>query len=241
MVVKFCWVLCLSCLILLSQTTLSRNTSKQPDSNELLNILSPRMVSKRFQNPTTTFTQQQTQQTQQVQPNFQAFNIAFQSLMHNPVFLQQAMDIYKQQQATTKNSLSKSENTLIGGLKPLAANSPMAPNLLDTVMTGFMAVATMMALKILLPMLINPALALQFVSPKLMTVNPPLLPALYREPSETSPEYFHPYGNWGDYGYESMGYQGYGTAHSGCAPWWWKWSKRSNQFAPFSKTSAVSQ
>lgn len=147
------------------------------------------------------------------------------------------------------NKLSPADlSGLPHGALPLAPGAPANPNaplkpgkpILDKIGAGFEAVATLMMLKAIFPMLLNPAVVLQFTSPKMMTINYPQLPAVYREPSEDGPDYFHPYGNWGDYGYENMGYQGYGTGKSGCAPWWWQWTKKNKMWAPFSKTSPLS-
>jgi hypothetical protein len=88
---------------------------------------------------------------------------------------------------------------LPANLAPFAPSTPSMPgkpSFLDTMVGGMEAVSTLMILKALLPMLLNPAVVLQFTSPRMMTVNSPQLPSTFREANPVTPEYFHPYGNW---------------------------------------------
>lgn len=144
--------------------------------------------------------------------------------------------------SSLKDLIGLSGSNPLPALSALSPGAPGAPSnptkpFIETMSAGFDAIATLFVLKVLLPMLMNPALVMQFQSPKLMTQNPPALPAPYREANPDVAEYYHPYGNWGDYGYEAMGYQGYGCAKGNCAPWWWSWTRKNKQFAPFSKTA----
>lgn len=167
----------------------------------------------------------------------------------NPELLNQMVSGVVGGSAGGDDGFTKALNQLTHGvihteksLRPVAPGFPLSPAapakpMLDSILGGVQSLLTVFVLSKVLPLMFNPALALQFVDPKIMVANPPVLPATFREADPNKPEYFHPYGQYGDYGYEPMGMKGFGCASGSCAPWWWSWSHKNKQFAPFSKSS----
>eukprot|EP00300_Choanocystis_sp_HF-7_P036319 c52162_g1_i1.p1 GENE.c52162_g1_i1~~c52162_g1_i1.p1 ORF type:complete len:270 (-),score=25.40 c52162_g1_i1:42-812(-) len=111
----------------------------------------------------------------------------------------------------------------VGSTKPLAPSRPL--------LVGITNLLWLIQAILLMPLLQIPALVQMFIEPTMMVPQPQRQPAPAR-PRTKDDKIFHPYGQYGDYGYEHRGYKGYGCASGRCAPWWWTWRKKSPYY-PF--------